>query len=121
MEIKIVKNENPKEKIDASNVEFGTYFTDHMFIMEYNKESGWHDARIVPYEKLSLEPSAAVFHYGAEVFEGLKAYRRPVGEVQLFRPDANIERLSNSAERICLVPRAWNSHCSACIFPGASA
>ena len=102
MEIKVIKTDKPKEKIDASKVEFGKYFTDHMFIMEYNKEQGWHDARIEPYSNLSLEPAAAVFHYGAEIFEGLKAYRKPNGEVQLFRPDANIERLNNSAERICL-------------------
>ncbi len=102
MEIKFEKTKNPKEKVDPSKVGFGTHFTDHMFVMEYNKEQGWHDAKIVPYENISLSPAAAVFHYGAEVFEGLKAYRRPDGEVQLFRPKDNIRRLNDSAERICL-------------------
>lgn len=102
MEIKFVKSKNPKEKKDASQLGFGTYFTDYMFVMEYNKEKGWHDARIVPYGDISLSPASAVFHYGAEVFEGLKAYRTPNGEVQLFRPKDNIRRLNDSAERICL-------------------
>ncbi len=102
MEIKIVKTQKPKAKVDPSKVAFGEYFTDHMFVMDYNKGKGWHDARIVPYENLSLPPAAAVFHYGSEVFEGMKAYRTPEGEVQLFRPYENAKRLNNSAERICL-------------------
>ena len=102
MEIKIIKTNTPKEKVEETKLGFGKYFTDHMFVMEYNKEEGWHNARIEPFSNLSLPPSAAVFHYGAEIFEGLKAYRTPFGDIQLFRPDANIERLNNSAERISL-------------------
>ena len=102
MEIKITKTTTPKEKIDETNLGFGKYFTDHMFVMEYNKEEGWHNARIEPFSNISLPPSAAVFHYGAEIFEGLKAYRTPSGDIQLFRPDANVERMNNSAERISL-------------------
>lgn len=102
MEIRFEKTNNPKEKVDASEVGFGKYFTDYMFVMEYNKEKGWHDARIIPFQNLSLTPAAAVFHYGAEVFEGLKAYKTTEGKVQLFRPRDNIKRLNDSAERICL-------------------
>ncbi len=102
MEIKIELTKNAKEKVDPSTIGFGTHFTDHMFIMDYNKKEGWHNARIIPFGNLSLNPAAAVFHYGAEVFEGLKAYRTPNGEVQLFRPDCNIDRLNDSAERITL-------------------
>lgn len=103
MEIKIQKTAAPKQKpTDESNLGFGKIFTDHMFVMDYDPESGWHDARIVPYGDISLSPACAVFHYGAEIFEGLKAYRRADGGVQLFRPDANIERMNNSAERLCL-------------------
>ena len=102
MEIRFEKTANPKEKVDASEVGFGKYFTDYMFVMDYNKEEGWHDARIIPFGNLNLSPASAVFHYGAEVFEGLKAYKTPEGRVQLFRPKDNIKRLNDSAERICL-------------------
>lgn len=102
MEIKITKTAAPKEKPDQHALGFGKYFTDHMFVMDYDPEKGWHDARIVPFDNISLSPAATVFHYGAEVFEGLKAYRRPDGQVQLFRPDENMKRLNNSAERITL-------------------
>ena len=81
---------------------FGNYFTDHMFIMDYDEQNGWHDARIVPYGPLTLSPAATVFHYGAEVFEGMKAYRRPDGGVQLFRPWDNIARLNRSCDRLGL-------------------
>ena len=73
-----------------------------MFIMDYSPDKGWHDARIVPFGNLSLHPAATVFHYGAEVFEGMKAYRRADGTVQLFRPIENVKRLNSSAERLCL-------------------
>ena len=101
MDIKFTKTSSPKEKV-TENLGFGQYFSDHMFIMDYTKEKGWHDARIVPFGEISLHPACTVFHYGAEVFEGLKAYRRADGKVQLFRPDENAKRLNNSAERIRL-------------------
>ncbi len=91
-----------KEKPDASSLGFGKYFTDHMFIMEYDDANGWHNARIEPFHRLSLHPASTVFHYGAEIFEGLKAYRTPDGAVQLFRPIENIRRMNNSAERLRL-------------------
>ena len=102
MEIKIVKTSSPKQKPDSKNLGFGKYFTDHMFIMEYSKEQGWHDARIVPFGKIPLHPASTVLHYGAEIFEGLKAYRKADGSVQLFRPTENVKRLNRSAERMCL-------------------
>ena len=91
-----------KEKPDASSLGFGKYFTDHMFIMEYDDANGWHNDRIEPFHRLSLHPASTVFHYGAEIFEGLKAYRTPDGAVQLFRPIENIRRMNNSAERLRL-------------------
>ena len=103
MEIRIEKNLSPKAKpTDASALGFGKIFTDHMFMMDYDRENGWHDARIVPYGDLAISPAATVLHYGAEIFEGLKAYRRPDGEIQLFRPWDNFERMNNSADRLCL-------------------
>ncbi len=102
MEIKFVKTTCPKEKPDPSTLGFGHYFTDHMFVMEYDPENGWHDQRIVPFGNISIHPAATVLHYGSEIFEGLKAYRRADGKVQLFRPIENIRRMNNSAERLCL-------------------
>ncbi len=99
MEIKITKTTNPKPLPDESNLGFGSIFTDHMFIMEHN-DDGWHDARIVPYGPISLDPAASVFHYGGEIFEGLKAYRGADGKVRLFRPDENGKRMVNSAIRM---------------------
>ena len=91
-----------KPKPDPDTLVFGKTFTDHMFIMDYTAGQGWHDGRIVPYGPLALEPSAMVFHYAQEVFEGLKAYRRPDGGVQLFRPWENVARLNRSCERLGL-------------------
>ena len=102
MEIKINKSTNLKQKPEDSTLGFGQIFTDHMFIMDYSTEEGWHDARIEPFGNMSLHPASTVFHYGAEVFEGLKAYRKADGSVQLFRPDENAKRINSSAERICL-------------------
>ena len=81
---------------------FGKTFTDHMFLMNYTTGQGWHDGRIVPYGPLCLEPSAMVFHYAQEVFEGMKAYRTPDGGIQIFRPDMNIKRMARTNERMCI-------------------
>ena len=102
MEIKIVENTNPKVMPEPSVLGFGQYFTDHMFIMDYSVDEGWHDARIVPFGPVNIHPASTVLHYGSEIFEGLKAYRRADGKVQLFRPMENIRRMNRSAERMCL-------------------
>ena len=103
MEIKITKTTAPRPKPeDPRKLGFGTVFTDHMFTMEYDPDQGWHDPQILPLTELSIHPGAAVFHYGAEVFEGLKAYRTADGSVQLFRPGDNMQRMRDSAERIQL-------------------
>ena len=101
MEIKFTKTTAPKEK-QTKNLGFGKVFTDHMFVMDYERGKGWSNARIIPFENLNLHPAATVFHYGAEIFEGLKAYRTASGSVQLFRPIENVRRMNNSAERIGL-------------------
>ena len=102
MEIKITKASVLKEKPDSSTLGFGKIFTDHMFMMDWNSEKGWYNPRIVPFENISLHPASTVLHYGSEIFEGLKAYRRADGKVQLFRPIENIRRMNRSAERLCL-------------------
>ena len=98
----ITKTENPKEKPDPATLGFGELFTDHMFIADYSEDLGWHDPRIVPYGPLTIDPAAAVFHYGQEMFEGLKAYRNESGELLLFRPDMNAKRTNRTNDRICL-------------------
>jgi branched-chain amino acid aminotransferase len=81
---------------------FGAVFSDHMFTQSYEDGRGWHNATIKPFEAFSLHPAAAVLHYGQEIFEGLKAYRRPDGGINLFRPQANIQRFNRSAERMVM-------------------
>ena len=102
MDIKIIKNENPKQKPDSNSLGFGKYFTDHMFIMDHDYENGWHNARIVPYGNISLSPASTVLHYGEEIFEGMKAYLTEDGKIQLFRPYENAKRMNSSADRLCL-------------------
>ncbi|EFV14411.1 branched-chain amino acid aminotransferase [Segniliparus rugosus] len=79
---------------------FGTTFTDHMISISYTRDEGWHDAQALPYGPISLEPSARVFHYAEEIFEGLKAYRQPDGSVAVFRPESNARRFQRSARRL---------------------
>ena len=102
MEIKIVKTTNPKQKPSADGLGFGKIFTDHMFVMDYSVENGWHDARIVPYGPFEIEPSCMALHYGQAIFEGLKAYRGKDGEVLLYRPFENMKRLNKSNDRLCI-------------------
>ncbi|WP_225799282.1 branched-chain amino acid aminotransferase [Streptomyces sp. NK15101] len=79
---------------------FGRHFTDHMVTIRWTEGRGWHDAQLVPYGPLSLDPATNVLHYAQEIFEGLKAYRRPDGSVATFRPDANARRFQASARRL---------------------
>lgn len=99
----ITKTENPKKKpTDEKALGFGKIFTDHMFVMDYTEEKGWHDGRIIPYQNISLSPSSMIFHYGQQMFEGLKAYKGSDGKVRLFRPDMNAKRANASNKRLCI-------------------
>ena len=91
-----------KAKPAGKSLGFGTIFTDHMFIMEYDAGQGWHDARITRYQNFSLDPAAMVLHYGQAIFEGLKAYRGEQGRILLFRAKDNLERMNRSATRMCM-------------------
>ena len=102
MEIKIERAKTLKEKPNQDNLGFGNYFTDHMFMMDYTEGTGWHDARIVPYAPIPMDPATMVLHYAQETFEGLKAYRDPNGNITLFRPEMNARRMINSNRRICM-------------------
>ena len=83
---------------------FGRVFTDHMAIIEYDEQKGWHDARITARHPFKMDPASPVLHYAQEIFEGLKAYRRPGGGAALFRPDANAKRFAKSAIRLAMPP-----------------
>lgn len=87
---------------DESTLGFGRVFTDRMLLVEWRPDKGWHNARIKPYEPFVLDPSALVFHYAQEIFEGLKAYKWADGRIALFRPEKNARRFNLSADRICL-------------------
>ena len=105
MNVQMNLTTTPKQKpVDESNLGFGHVFSDHMLLINYTEGKGWHDARIEPYHNISLDPACQVLHYGQEIFEGLKCYRTPKGEFQLFRPQANFERFARSAERMGMAP-----------------
>lgn len=101
-QLKITKNTNPAPKPDESALGFGKIFTDHMLIVNYKAGLGWYNPRIEPFAPIPMHPAAAVFHYGTEIFEGLKAYRTPEGKIQMFRPMENVKRFNRSARRMCL-------------------
>jgi branched-chain amino acid aminotransferase len=93
-----------KARPKDSDLVFGRTFTDHMAIVDYDVERGWYDPRVVPYGPLSLDPAAAVLHYGQELFDGLKAFRGADGSVRLFRVDRHCRRMHEGAPRLCMPP-----------------
>lgn len=101
LDIKIERTTTPKAKPEGK-LGFGKIFTDHMFVMNYTNGKGWHDPRIVPFQDITLSPAAMVFHYGQEMFEGLKAYKGVNGETLLFRPDMNGKRTNDTNDRLCI-------------------
>lgn len=103
LDIKIERSKNLKKKPDENQeIVFGSIYTDHMFIMDYEASQGWINPRIVEYQDLKISPAAMVFHYGQSMFEGLKAYKTDDGKTVLFRPQKNIERANNSNRRLCI-------------------
>ena len=102
--IRITRAVTRRPKPKDSELGFGTIFTDHMFVADFQEEKGWYDPRVEPYGPLSLDPATAVLHYAQAVFDGLKAFRGKDGRVRLFRPQKHIERLTGSARRLCIPP-----------------
>ena len=103
LDIKITRTTAPKAKpADESKLGFGKKFSDHMFLMDYDRQNGWHDPRVVPYANFTLDPACVVFHYAQEIFEGLKAYRTADNKIQLFRPECNGARMQDSCDRLCM-------------------
>jgi len=102
MEIKFEKRNDLKTKPDQTALGFGKYMADYMFVCDWDREIGWHDARIVPEGPIEIDPACMVLHYAQETFEGLKAYRTDDGKIQLFRPEMNAARMIRSNERLCM-------------------
>jgi branched-chain amino acid aminotransferase len=96
-----LRHEMEREEILA-DPGFGKHFTDHMVTIDWSLDRGWHEARVTPYGPISLDPAAAVLHYGQEIFEGLKAYRHADNSIWTFRPEANARRMQRSAQRLAL-------------------
>ena len=102
--IRISRAATKKPKPKDSELTFGTVFTDHMFVLDFQEEKGWYDPRVEPYGPFPLDPAAAVLHYAQAVFDGLKAFRGRDGQVRLFRPQKHVERLIQSSQRLCIPP-----------------
>ena len=102
LDIKYEYAVNKKEKPDMNNLGFGKYYTDHMFMMDWYRDKGFVDAKIIPYAPISFDPAALVLHYAQETFEGLKAYKTKDNRILLFRPDMNAKRFQNSNKRLCM-------------------
>ncbi len=100
--LKKVAKDKLKEKPDQQKLGFGAHFTDHMYLMKWDRQYGWHDAEICPFQDFNISPAAMVLHYGQAIFEGMKAYRSKKGEILLFRPKENFERMNRSAMRMCM-------------------
>ena len=98
----VTRTQHPKPRVADDKLRFGDVFTDHMFVMDYTPEAGWHDGRIVPYAPFSMDPACCVLHYAQAVFDGLKAFRDASGQIRLFRPDAHAARLNRSCEALCI-------------------
>ncbi|TXC76234.1 branched-chain amino acid aminotransferase [Luteibaculum oceani] len=102
MEIRVDKTTNSKiAEVDFDNLPFGKIFSDHMFVMDY-ANGEWKDLRITPYQNIEISPANSTLHYGQTIFEGLKAYKAENGEILVFRPGANLDRLNKSAQRMCM-------------------
>ncbi|MCD4754813.1 MAG: branched-chain amino acid aminotransferase [Deltaproteobacteria bacterium] len=102
IEIELLPESERKDLPPSSNLSFGKHLSDHMFLMDYKADTGWHNARIVPYGNFSLDPASACLHYGQAIFEGLKAYRGKDDKIRLFRAVENMDRLNHSAWRMCM-------------------
>ena len=116
MQLLIERTEKLREMPSVENLGFGRHFADHMFVMDFVREGGWHSPRIIPFQPFTFDPSALVLHYGQSIFEGLKAYRWADGSVNIFRGEDHVDRFARSAERLvmpefdrALVLDAWKA------------
>lgn len=107
--IEVIKAKNSKiNDVDFNNLKFGSVFSDHMLVGDF-KDGAWQTPKVVPYQSITLDPSAKIFHYGQSVFEGMKAYKDTDENVWLFRPLDNFKRLNISSKRLA-IPALPESH-----------
>jgi branched-chain amino acid aminotransferase len=99
--LKTKRTSSPKNK-PTGDLGFGVYFSDHLFSCDYNRKQGWHSPQVTPYEDFRLDPSASALHYGQALFEGMKAFKQKNGDIVLFRPEFNYDRMKFGAERLCM-------------------
>ncbi len=102
LKMQLLPESGRKPLPDSNNLGFGIHFSDHMFVMNYHEDKGWHAPRIIPYDNFSLNPASVCLHYGQAIFEGLKAFRGVDGKIRLFRPEENMKRFNSSAWRMCM-------------------
>lgn len=101
-DIKIEKTAHSRvSENDVNNVPFGKCFSDHMFIAEY-ADGKWGNASIMPYKDMPMSYAMSALHYGQAIFEGMKAYKSESGEVSIFRPIDNFNRMNKSAIRMAM-------------------
>jgi branched-chain amino acid aminotransferase len=101
-DLKVTRTREPRTRPDEKSLGFGKYFTDHMFLMDWAPDAGWHAARIVPYAPLSLDPAASALHYGQAIFEGLKVFKGADGQARFFRMETHLRRFAQSADRLVM-------------------
>lgn len=102
IDISIQRTSNPKTKPVENELGFGRFFSDHIFVADYEPNKMWHNPRVIPYQNFSIDPGASVLHYGQALFEGMKAFRGVDQKIRLFRPEMNWKRLQVGAERLCM-------------------
>lgn len=102
LNVKIERRQELKEKPDMNNLGFGKYYTDHMFMLDWYRDKGFVNPRIIPYGPIEFDPAALVLHYAQETFEGMKAYKTEDGRILLFRPEMNAKRFQSSNQRLCM-------------------
>jgi branched-chain amino acid aminotransferase len=106
MQFSVTKSANPRAESERNqileNPGFGKSFTDHMVLIEFDSEKGWHDAKVLPYGEIKIDPANMTLHYGQAIFEGLKAYRHNDGSIKAFRPFENAARFNRSAQRLAM-------------------
>lgn len=106
LDFQIVPNASPMQEADRlkafENLGFGTLFSDHMAVVRWHVDTGWHDAEVSARKPFQVDPAASVLHYAQEIFEGMKAYKAADGKITLFRPEENARRFNLSAERMAM-------------------
>lgn len=110
----VTRTTAPKAKEAKETLKFGATMTDHMLEIDWTAEKGWAAPKIVPYGPLQIDPAASVLHYGLECFEGMKAYLDDKGQIRMFRPEMNMNRINSSAHRL-LLPQVNTTEFLECI------